>query len=513
QSGGRIDIMMMLGIIGFFVLIIACINFMNLATAQSERRAREVGVRKVLGAFRKQVIFQFLSEAFLITFFAMIVGIFLAKMFLPVFYQFSQKNLAFDFGSKEVWLALLCIGLFTGLVAGSYPAFFLSRFKPVLVLKGVLKSNKGGSVLRKGLVTFQFVISIFLIITTIVIFNQLKYVQDRPLGYNQENLIDIPARGDMKGKFQLVKNELLQIPNIKNVSGGNDNLVQFGGATDGIEWPGKTPDQNFPVTISSVQYDWIKTAGLNIAAGRDFDPQFGNDVNSCLVNQTAVKAMKLKEPVIGTKLGDKTIVGVVQDFVYNNPTALPRPMLLYLTTGAVDHIFVRVTNDDQWKNTIAEIEKAIKKTNPDYPFEYYFTTELYQKKFTGIKSTSQLLTGVGILAIFISCLGLFGLSAFLAERRGKEIGIRKVLGANASKIWFTLSKDFLKPVLLAFVIASPLTAFVMQKLLSRMDYHITLSWWMFVIAGVMAVSIAVLTVSFQGVKAALKNPVKALRAE
>ena len=512
-NGGLIYIVMMLSIIGLFVLLIACINFMNLATAQSEQRAREVGVRKVLGASRLRIIFQFLSEAILLSFIALMLGVILAKILLPFFIQITGKNFTPDYFNWHIWALLLSLGLFTGVVAGSYPAFWLSRFKPVKVLKTLKTREKGGGMLRRGLVTFQFVISIFLIIATIVILKQIDYVQSRPIGYSQENLIDIQANGDIKGKFDIVKSELIQIPGVKNVSAGVDNLIRFGGAINGLQWPGKTADQDFFITSTSVQYNWTKTAGFTIKEGRDFSPEYGIDTSACLINQAAVKRMQLKEPVVGTKLGSNTVIGVVQDFVCNHPTSSPQPMIVFLSKGSMNHFFVRIDNTEKWRDCILKIEKAVNKINPNYPFEFRFTKEEYQKNFKEISSLGQMAKLFGGMAIFISCLGLFGLSAFLVERRSKEVSIRKVLGASARSLWFSLSKDFLKPVLLAFVLAAPLAGWVMQKALLLMDYHIQLSWWMFVLAGLAAFVIAVITVSYNGVKAVVTNPVKGLRTE
>ena len=512
-NGGRIQAVWMLGIIGVFVLLIACINFMNLSTARSERRAREVGVRKVMGAFRRQVIFQFLCEALLLTFISLLLGLLLARLALPVLNYFTEKTTTFDFANWRMWLSLLGMVLFTGLVAGSYPAFFLSSFKPVLVLKGIIVTRKGGSMLRKGLVTFQFMVSIFLILAIIVIFKQQRHAENRPIGYNPDNLVEIPLRGDMKGKFHLIRNELAQVPGVTSISGGSNDLIRFGGATDGIEWPGKIPGLNIWVTLTDVHYDWVKTAGLKMAEGRDFSPAFGTDTNACLINQAAVRKMGLKAPVVGTKLSGATVIGVVEDFVFNSPFSMPKPMLIQLGRGGANHLFVRVRNDDNWRKTLGQIELAMKKSNPNYPFDYHFVSEEFQKRFQGIRYTSQLTNIVGILAIFISCLGLFGLSAFLAERRNKEIGVRKVLGASVSQLWLILSKDFLKPVLIAFIIASPLGGWVMNKILLNWDYHISLSWWMFAVAGVLAFLIAIITVSFHGIKAAMINPAKSLRTE
>lgn len=511
-SGGLIDGVKVMIIIGVFILLIACVNFMNLATAHSERRAREVGVRKALGAPRKVIIMQFLAEALSMTLLALLLGLLLARIMLPFVNRFPDVHFSFDVFNWPILGALTGLTIITGLIAGSYPAFFLSSFKPVKVLKGMVTNSKGGSLLRKGLVTFQFVISIFLIISIIVIFQQQQHIQNRPMGYDKENLIIIPARGDMSGKFKLFKSEVQQIPGVQSISAGSNNMIRFGGTTDGINWPGKTDDQNFPVTLTWVDYDWTKTAGLKMAAGRDFDPAFGADTSACLLNETAVKRMGLKEPVIGTRLEGKTVIGVVEDFVYNQPSSNPRPMLIYLGSGG-SYFFIRLTNDNNWRKTLDLIEKAAKRSNPNYPFELQFMKDEYDKEYRGLRAGAQLTFALGILAIFISCLGLLGLSIFLAQKRTKEIGIRKVFGAGITRIWFSLSKDFIKPVLLAFALAAPLAAFVMQQLLMDAEYRIELSWWMFALSGLLAIFIALITVSFQGVKAAMTNPVKSLRME
>ena len=512
-SGGRIETVMLLAITGFFILLTACINFMNLATARSELRAREVGVRKVLGASRKLIIFQFFSEALLMTFLALIAGILLARLSLPAFNQLAEKNLSLDFLNWQVILLLLAIGLFTGLIAGSYPAVFLSRFRIVEVIKGAIVSGRGNTLLRRGLVTLQFVVSIFFIIGTIVIFKQIEFVKSRPLGYDQENLIDIRATGEVGRKFDILKNELKALPGIEYVSGGSDNLLNFGGAITGLEWTGKMPGQEIAVTATWVNYDWTSTAGLKLVEGRDFDPTFTTDTAACLINLAAVKKMGLASPVIGSSVGGKTVIGVFQDFVFNNPAGTVPPMIVFLSKAEANHILVRFKNDDRWQQTLASIGQTVKRLNPGYPFEFSFTKETYQKNFDEAKSFGLLATLCGGMAIFISCLGLFSLSAFIAERRSKEMSIRKVLGATAGSVWLALSKELLKPVVFAFLMVVPLSAWLLQTFLFKMDYHIELSWWMFAAAGLVAVLIAVLTISYQGLVTAFSNPIKSLRSE
>jgi putative ABC transport system permease protein len=512
-AGGRIYMVGLLAILGLFILVIACINFMNIATARSEYRAREVGVRKVIGAARRQLIFQFLSEALLTSFLALILAVVLSHLVLPVFNQYAEKHILFNFQDWRIWALLFGICLFTGLVAGSYPAFFLSNFKAVNVLKGVMSGGKGSAKLRRILVTVQFFISIFLIIGTIVIFTQINYVRNRPIGYDQENLIDIDAKGDLAGKFEVFKNELSKIPGVKEVSAGSDNLLQFGAGITGMDWPGKLPGQEVSILVSDVQYNWIKTAGLQLVEGRDFSPSFGTDTSACLINETAIEKLGLKEPVTGQTLGGKVIIGVFHNFVFNNPSGIIAPMAVYLNTGSLNHFFVRIQNDVDWRQSLAKIKQAAKKINPNFPFDFSFTKEGYQRRFEEFASFGFLATVFGCMAMFISCLGLFGLSAFLAERRSKEMSIRKVLGASIRSVWFLLSKDFLKPVFLAFLLVVPLATWVMQTMLSRITYHTQMSWWMFALAGLLSVLIALVTVSYQGIRAALESPPIKLRNE
>jgi putative ABC transport system permease protein len=516
-SGGRIDTLRMLGILGIFMLLIACVNFMNLATARSQKRAREVGVRKVLGAFRGMLIGQFLSEALIMAMLALGFGVLLTKLVLPSFNEFFGRALSFTTDNWGIGLAVLGIGLLTGIIAGSYPAFYLSKFNPAKVIKsGAITTDKKGGGIRIALVTFQFCISIFLMISTIVFLKQLEYAQNRPIGYEQDNLVRISAMGNMPKTYEAVKNDLAQIKGIKSVSTSHDDLLQFGENTSGIKWQGKTEDQDFLVTVSWVGLDWAKTAGLKMAQGRDFSADFGSDTLSCILNQTAVKRMGLKEPVVGTVLQRDTtytVVGVVEDFIFNNALSKVEPLMLCHGREGMSNFFVKVENDNHWKENIAQIEHVVKKHNPSYPVQLEFTKEEYQFNFAEIRFGGQLAKLFGGLAIFISCLGLFGLSAFLAERRQKEIGIRKILGASMSEIWLQLSKDFFKPVIIAFIIATPLALWAMQKVLLKMEYHIQLAWWMFAVAGLLALLIAVVTVSFQGIKAAVANPVKSLRTE
>jgi len=512
-NGGRIDMVILLIALCVFVILIACINFMNISTARSEHRAREVGVRKVLGATRKLIIYQFLSEAILMTFISLLIALFLAQLILPFFDQFTNNTIKLNLADWKILSLLVVIGLFTGLAAGSYPALFLSRFKIIKVLKGTSANGKTGAGLRKALVTIQFIISIFFIIATIAIYKQINHVGNRSLGYDQENLIDISAKGDLAGKFQILKNELTQIPGVRNMTAGSDNILQFGGSVTGMDYPGKIPGQEISVIVSSVQYDWTKTVGIKMLQGRDFSPAYATDTTACIINESTVQKMNLKEPIVGQKIGNSSIIGVFQNFVYNDPSGIIAPMVISLNTGNLPHFFVRIKNDDNWKTTIAQIKKAVKKINNNYPFEYSFTKTDYQERFEEWSSIGLVATIFGCMAIFIACLGLFGLSSFLAEKRGKEISIRKVFGANTGSIWLLLSKDFLKPVFLSLLIVIPISVWLAHAFLSGITYHTELTWWMFALAGALTVIIALLTVSFQAIKAAVANPVESLRSE
>jgi ABC-type antimicrobial peptide transport system permease subunit len=512
--GGRIVIIYMMSVAGMLILLLACVNFMNLATARSVHRSREVGVRKTLGAVRGQLIGQFLGEALLLTFLAMLLGILLARLLFPLFNTWLfGGSLSFDLSGEKEWIVLPILGLFTALVAGSYPAFFLSRFRPVLVLKGIFtQAGKGGS-FRKGLVVFQFTITIFLLVAIIVVIQQMKYGEGRPIGYDQENLVDVTVRGPLQDKTELASALLRKIPGVTAVGAGAENLVRFSAGNNGIQWPGRRADQDFYVIVSSVGYDWVRTAGLKMAQGREFDPSYSTDSNACLINEAAVRKMGLKEPIIGTRLDNSPVIGVIRDFVFNDAFSDPLPLLLNFRNRGLGHLFIRIRNNDHWQETIAHIEKTVRQLNPGYPFEFHFTTEEYQYQFNGVRSTVRALNWLGVFAILISCLGLFGLSAFMAEQRTKEIGIRKILGAGAPRIWYSLSRDFLKPVVIAFPLGASLAGWTMHAMLQNLDYRIALSWWMFALAGTLAVLIALATVTWQAVRAAKASPVDSLRSE
>jgi putative ABC transport system permease protein len=516
QSGGKIYLVALIAILGFFVLVIACINFMNIATARSEMRGREVGVRKLMGASRKQIMLQFFCEALTITFLSLLVGILVSYMVVPFFNRYMNANIRFDLLNWRIWTGVVGVGLMTGLIAGSYPALFLSKFGPAKVLKGTIVIGKKRALLRRALVTSQFWVAILFIIGTIVVWQEINYIENRPLGYDQENLVDVHASADLGANYALFRDQLSHLLPVKSVSAGSDDLLNFGSGITGMDWPGKIPGHEISILVTSVGFNWVKTTGLRLAEGRDFDPAFGTDTAACLVNESTVQRLGLREPVLGQKLGDNRIIGVVKNFVFNNPSGIIAPMAIYLYKGAPDgnsHFFVRISNDEHWRETIAGIGAVVKKLDPKHGFDYSFTKEDYQRRFEEFNSDGMVATVFGGMAIFLSCLGLVGLAGFVIERRAKEMSIRKVFGASVRQVLILLSADFLRPVFIAFLLAVPVAAWAIGVWLDNIAYHITLSWGVFVAAGVVSLLIALATVGLQGIKTANANPAKKLRNE
>lgn len=509
-NGGNITIVWILISFGAFMLIIACINFMNIATAQSEHRAREVGVRKVLGASRKWIIGQFLNESLLVSFFSLTAAVVVVYVVIPSFNEMAHSSVVFDMTNPVLWLLIVGIGLLTSVLAGIYPAFFLSRFLPVEVLKGRIARSKGA--FRNILVTFQFTVSSFFVICTIIMYAQFQHVQERPIGYEQENLINLPLDATLTSKFGFLKNEVMKINNVTSVTGGSGNILYSGGSVTGMDWPGKKPGEELSISIAEVEYDWSKTIGLPMVAGRDFSPDFTSDTTGVLINESAVAKMGLAEP-IGSMVGGSRVVGVFKDFVYNNPSGVIAPMAVYLRPGRMHHLYVRVRNNEQWRETVATIEKVFKSTSPEHTFSFSFTKDEYQNRFQELSDVGVMVSIFGGMTIFISCLGLFGLSGFVAERRSKEMTIRKVFGATVSRVLITLSKDFFRPVFIALVIVIPITVFVARAVLSLIVYRVPLHWWMFACGTVAILVLATIVVLFHGWRTAHENPVVRLRSE
>ncbi|HEY4936860.1 MAG TPA: FtsX-like permease family protein, partial [Puia sp.] len=498
---------------------IACINFMNLSTARSEKRAKEVGIRKVVGAQKSVLVWQFIAESILFSFLAAILALFIVELSLSSFNLLVNKKLFIDFHHFDLWMAALGFILLTGFLAGSYPAFYLSSFKPIQVLKSVFKPGKEGVTPRKFLVVLQFTFAIILIISTIIVEQQIQFAQDRNSGYEKNNLVYSFMQGDIGKNYPLIRNELLSSGVATFLSRTNGPMTRHWSDSWGFQWPGSTEaDLRTDFNYLGTDEQFVHTMGLTLTAGRDINSRaYLTDSSALILNESAVKTMRLDDP-IGKPIQYNGltfhIVGVIKDFILESPYAPVAPMII---VGPDAYGFYVLNMKLNPANTVAEnLKKAeviFKKYNPSYPFEYNFVDEEYAAKFANEKRTGKLAGLFAGLTIFISCLGLFGLASFMAENRIKEIGIRKVLGASVLNITGLLSKDFLKLVMLSFLIASPIAWWAMNNWLQSYTYRINISWWIFALVFLISVSIAFLTVSFQSVKAAMGNPVTSLRSE
>jgi predicted permease len=521
QSGnekeGSIKYVHLFSLIAWIILIIACINFMNLATARSEQRAREVGVRKVLGAGKGKLIGQFMGEALIMALLSALVAVAIVSTFLPAFNSLVEKQLSLQITNPLHIFVLLSIALICGLLAGSYPAFYLSSFNPVTVLKG-LKIKSGGSAgfIRKGLVVLQFSISIILIISTILIYQQINHVKSRDLGYNKDNLIYLQLQGKMKDHFDAIKNDLMTTGVVKNATLSNNSVLSLSSNTGDFTWPGKDPQKQVLITIEGVSPEYISTMGMQLKAGRDFYPNAKMDSGNVIINETMAKLLKTKD-AIGTVISGQgqnlTVTGVVKDFVYSDMYASSAPLILFSDTSNTNFLTIRLKATSDLSSSLAKIGSVVKSNNPGFPFEYKFVDQQFEQLFKTETLIGKLASVFAILAILISCLGLFGLAAYTAERRTKEIGIRKVLGASVPGITGLLSKDFLKLVTISCLIAFPVAWWAMSEWLNDYKYRIEIEWWVFAGAGILALIIALITISFQAIKAAMANPVKSLRSE
>ncbi len=515
-SGTGIMYVKLFSVVAIFILLIACINFMNLETARSVKRAKEIGIRKVAGAIRFSLVRQFMGEALLMVTIAVTISLALVALVLPQFNQVTGKDIHIPFTDAGFWLNLAALLLITGFISGSYPAIYLSSFKPVRILKGSLKFSSNALWFRKGLVVFQFILSIAFIIGTIVVSRQVNYIQSLNLGYNRDNLLYIPLEGDLTSKYALFKTEALKMPGIEDITRTTSAPTRINNGTTGVLWEGKDPNSNIDFTQVAVGYDFIKTLHIQMLRGRDFSKDFATDSVNYIINETALKIIGYKEP-IGRPLtlwGTKgTIIGVVKDFHFNSLHTAINPLMLRLGESFDGGIALVKTEPGKAKEALASLETVYKELNPKVPFTYKFSDEEYQELYKSEQVVSQLANYFAFLAIFISCLGLLGLVMFTAEQRTKEFGIRKVLGASPVILFNLLSKEFLVLVLIAIMIASPVAWYFTNQWLQDFAYKTNLSWWMFVIAGSLAILIALVTISFQSVKAAIANPVKALRME
>jgi putative ABC transport system permease protein len=531
-GSGRIVYVHLFSIIAWIILFIACINFMNLATAGSEKRSKEIGVRKVLGAGKKRLILQFIGEAIFMALLAAVVAVFIMALVLPAFNLLVQKNLSLGLTNPSHFTTLLLLTLICGLVAGSYPSFYLSSFNPVFVLKGIKLKTGSASIIRKGLVVTQFAVSIILIIGTLIIYKQIQHVKSRDLGYNKNNLIQINAQGDIVKNFSSIKQDLINTGFAENAALADHTTIDGGNNTSNIDWPGKPPNSSIIISQRLVSAEFMSTAGMHLKEGRDFLPTdavvFGDnrmpkDSNQ-LINVIVTESMgKLlgKGNAVGKTMQRQTnkgtlhmsVAGVIKDYVYGDMYGQSAPVIFYLIPQEARLLYVRVKSKSDPENALAKIAVVMRKDNPGYPFEYKFVDDQFNALFLSEMLISKLSRVFAALTIIISCLGLFGLAAYTAERRTKEIGVRKVLGASVSGIAALLSKDFIKLVFISCLVAFPVAWWAMHNWLQNYKYRIEISWWIFLIAGTVAVLIAVFTVCFQAIKAAIANPVKSLRTE
>lgn len=515
-GGGRIEYVYLFSVVAIFILLIACINFMNLTTAGSVRRAKEISVRKVIGAFRSTLITQFIGEAIILSFIAMVIALALVILLLPAFNDLTQKQITLPAFNITFLLYIAGLVLVTGFISGIYPAFFLSSFNPISVLKRSLKLSTASVWFRKSLVVFQFVLCIVLLVGTLVVSKQINFIQTKNLGYDRENLIYIPVEGDLGKQYAAFKQQALNTPGIRFVSRISQSPTLLDNTSNGVKWEGKDPNVEPEFTQAAVGYDFVKTMNLHVLQGRDFSKEFPTDSSAYIINEEALKKIGYKDPIgksltFWTKKG--AIIGLIKDFHFNSLHVAVDPLIIRLDENDNEGSILVKAAAGKTKQVLAVLGNLCKQLNPKFPFTYQFSDEQYAKLYNSEQVTGKLANSFSILAIFISCLGLLGLAIFTAEQRTKEIGVRKVLGASVSSLFVLLSREFLLFVVIALLIATPLAWFAMNKWLSDYAYRIEISWWMFLFAGGLAILIALFTVSFQAVKAAIANPVKSLRTE
>ena len=507
--------------IGIFILLLACINFINLSTARSEKRAKEVGIRKAIGSVRGQLIGQFFSESFLMVALAFILSVLFVQAILPWFNTVADKDISIPWGEPFFWLANFAFIALTSVLAGIYPALYLSSFKPIKALKGTFRVGRFAAIPRKTLVIVQFTVSITLIIGTIIVYQQIQFAKSRPVGYTRDGLLMIPKTTDeLRGKYDVLRTELKNTGVIAEMAESASSLTDIGSMNGGFEWRGKDPNLQVDFGTLGVTYEYGKTIGWQFLDGRDFSRDFPSDSAGFILNEAAVKLMGLKNPV-GENIRWDTdffdgenfkIVGVVKDMVMSSPFEPIKPTIFFLQ-GYKNYVLAKINPSVSTADALPKIETAFKKIAPNMPFDYQFVDETYARKFGNEERVANLATFFAILAIFISCLGLFGLASFVAEQRTKEIGIRKVLGASVVSLWQMLSKDFVVLVIISCLIATPIAYYFMSSWLQKYTYRTEISWWIFVIVAAGALVICLLTISYQAIKAALMNPVKTLKNE
>lgn len=518
-SAGRIEYVRLFSIVALFILLIACINFMNLTTARSVKRAKEIGVRKVMGALRSLLIRQFIGEAILMAFLSVLLALAIVVAVLPAFNQLTDKHIILPVGQWGFWGSIVGITLLTGLFSGSYPAFFLSAYNPIRVLKASLPSGtKGDSRFRQGLVVFQFVLSIVLIVSTLLISRQINYLQTAKLGYDRENLIYVPIEGDLGAKLDVFSTEVRRLPGVQGMSFMSNSPTGLNSGSLSTSWPGKDPNEHVRFIHASIGPDFMRTMKLQLVAGRDFSTAFATDSTAVIINETAAALMGYKKDPIGkpVSLWDNNlshIVGVVKDFHFQSLHETIMPMILNMGKNRNFYMALIRTQPGKTSATLSGLESLCKKLNPAFPFSYKFSDQEYARMYVSEAITGKLAMIFASLAIFISCLGLLGLSMFTAEQRMREIGIRKVLGASVPSLFGLLSRNFLGLVGIAFLIAAPLGWWAMNGWLQGYAYRTDIPWWTFGMAGLLAVAVALVTVFWQAMRAARANPVKSLRSE
>jgi len=517
EKEGRLKYVNLFTLIAWIVLIIACINFMNLSTARSERRGREVGVRKVMGASKGKLIGQFIGESVFLSFLAAMVALLIILLVLPSFNTLVQKQLALDLFAPLHIGALVIIIVACGLIAGSYPAFYLSSFNPVTVLKGLnFKTSVSAVFIRKGLVILQFSVSVILIICTVIIYRQVEHTKDRDLGYNKQDLVYIHLRGKMAEHFSAIRTDLLATGAVENAGTSSQTVLQLGSNTGDFSWPGKDPAKQLLISVDNISPGFISAAGMHLKQGRDFYPNAAADSNNVIINDALAKSINAKN-IIGTiitRYNKKlTVVGVIHDFIYNNMYASAAPLIMFCDPANTYYMNIRLKAGTELPTALKSVEGVIKKSSPGYPVEFSFVDQEFEDFFKAETLIGKLSGIFATLAIIISCLGLFGLTAYTAEKRVKEIGIRKVLGATSRGLATLLSKDFVTLVIISCVIAFPVSWWIMNQWLKDYEYRTQINWWIFIATDMLAIAIAIATVSFQAIKAALTNPVKSLRSE
>ena len=517
--GGKIQFVWMFGLVGAFVLLLACINFMNLSTAQSEKRSKEVGIRKVMGSVRKQLVNQFLSESLMVVTISFIMAIVIVVICLPMFNELANKKMTIPWANSYFIFSTLTFIIATSILAGSYPALYLSSFNPVKVLKGTFKAGRLASIPRKVMVVFQFTISISLIIGTVVVFQQIQHAKDRPVGFDREGIFQIRVQTEdlSKANYNSLRNDLLSTGVVDNMAKSDFPITGSMWTDASLTWEGKDPASQPLIALNGCSHDFPKTNRFQFIEGRDFSREFSTDSSAAIINELAAKLLS-NESVVGKKLKfgsgkEREIVGVIKDQIRWTPFSKQSPHIYLVNYVEMGYLTIRINANADVHSALDKIEAVIEKYDAAAPFEYKFQDDDYARLFNDQERIGKLASVFAALAIFISCLGIFGLASFTASQRTKEIGIRKVLGATIFNVWKMLSSDFAWLVVLSILVAAPLSYYFSNQWLQQYEYRIEISWWVFIVTGIGALAVTLLTVSYQSFKAALMNPVKSLRSE